>query len=404
MRRIRVSTILAGVLLCVVSTASRADLAPYSQDFEGLVQSDPAALANDGWKVFGNVFGPDWGYWYGYGPFPAPNGGPGFCAIDAGQGGPAQGNQQLVVYSDYNNGNHGDGSNAIIEANVFHEQTIGAADVGSTWRLKFDAKRGNIEAGTLAAAFFKTLNPAAGYALTNYIPIDLTGIPDAWDSYSLSIVIDPSLEGQILQFGFINWTSNYHGSGIFYDNVVFGLAPLGVSLDIKPGSCPNPINPVSRGALPAALLGTAGFDVNNVDISSLRLEGVAPIQAGYEDVAAPFSGEVCGCSSDGPDGFFDLTLKFRTQDIISAIGPSPSGGRVMTLTGTLLDGTAIEGLDCVITVGGGGGKPQIRDGVPSLAEPTQLNPKEQPQLDTRQRLTLRTVSDVSIRKTRTTGD
>jgi len=383
MRRIRVSTILAGVLLCVVSTASRANLAPYSQNFEGLVQADPAALANDGWKVFGNVFGPDWSYWYGYGPFPAPNGGPGFCAIDVGQGDPPQGNQQLVVYNDYNNGNHGDGSNAHIEANVFHEQTIGAADVGSTWIFEFDAKRGNIGGASTAGAFFKTLNPAAGYALTNYIPIDLTAIPDAWGSYSLSIVIDPSLQGQILQFGFINWASNYQGSGIFYDNVVFGRAPLSVSLDIKPGSCPNPINPVSLGVLPAALLGTAGFDVNNVNISSLRLEGVAPIGSGYEDVAAPFAGEVCGCSNAGPDGFLDLTLKFRNQDIISVIGPSPSGGRVLTLTGTLLDGTPIEGLDCVIIVGGGR-KSQIREGVPGQAEPTQLGPKVQPGLDTLQ--------------------
>ena len=346
MRRIRVSTILAGVLLCVVSTASRADLAPYSQNFEGLVQADPAALASDGWLVYGNVFGPDWGYWYGYGPYPAPNGGPGFCAIDAGQGDPAQGNQQLVVYSDYNNGNHGDGSNAHIEANVFKEQTIGAADVGKTWRFEFDAKRGNIAGASTAGAFFKTLNPAAGYALTNYIPIDLTGIPDTWGSYSLSIVIDPSLQGQILQFGFINWASNYQASGIFYDNVVFGLAPLGVSLDIKPGSCPNPINGGSLGVLPVALLGIAGFDVNTVDVASLRLEGVAPIRADYEDVAGPFAGELCGCSNAGPDGFLDLSLKFNTQDIVNAVGPWTSGDRVLTLTGTLLDGTEIKGEDC----------------------------------------------------------
>ena len=261
MRRTRVSTIIVGIILCAVSTVSWADLAPYSQDFEGLVQTDPAALATNGWKVFGNVFGPDWSYWYGYGPFPAPNGGPGFCGIDVGQGGPAQGAQQLVVYNDYNNGNHGDGSNAIIEANVFQEQTIGAGDVGRTWRFEFDARRGNIAAGSMAGAFFKTLDPAAGYALTNYIPIDLTAIPDAWGRYSLSIFIDPSLQGQILQFGFINWASSYQGSGIFYDNVVFRLEPVSVSLDIKPGSCPNPISGISRGVLPVAVLGTADLDV-----------------------------------------------------------------------------------------------------------------------------------------------
>lgn len=349
MSRLRVSTILAvSLLLCLVSTAGRADLTPYSQDFEGLVQADPAALASDGWLVYGNVFGPDWGYWYGYGPYPAPNGTPGFSSVAVGQGGPPQGDQQLVVYSDYNNGNHGDGSNAIIEANVFHEQTIGAADVGATWRFEFDARRGDIGGASMAGAFFKTINPAAGYALTNYIPISLTGIPDAWGRYSLSIFIDSSLQGQLLQFGFINWASNYQPSGMFYDNIAFSRAPLGVSLDIKPGSCPNPINRLSFGVLSAALLGTAGFDVNNVDLASLRLAGVAPIRSAYDDVAGPFGGELCGCNNAGPDGFVDLMLHFDTRDIINAIGPLPSGERVLTLTGTLLDGTPIEGKDCVV--------------------------------------------------------
>lgn len=376
MRRFRVSTILAGILLCVVSTASRADLAPYNQDFEGLVQTDPAALANDGWKVFGNVFGPDWSYWYGYGPFPAPNGGPGFSAIDFGQGDPAQGAQQLVVYNDYNNGNHGDGSNAIIEANVFQEQIIGAADVGKTWRFEFDAKRGNIGGATTARAFFKTLNPAAGYALTNFITVDMTNVPGTWGSYSLDIVIDASLQGQILQFGFLTWASNYQGSGIFYDNIAFGVAPIAVSLDIKPGSCPNPINGVSQGVLPVAVLGTAGFDVNNVDVSSLRLEGIAPLRSAYDDVAAPFGGQLCGCSTVGPDGFGDLTLKFETQDIFNALGPMPGGERVLTLTGTLLDGTPIEGQDCVVIIRGGR-KVMSRDGARSrTVEPMGRTPQQ----------------------------
>jgi hypothetical protein len=330
---------------------SWADLAPYSQDFEDLVQSDPAALANDGWLVFANVFGPDWSFWYNYGPFPAPNGGPAFSGIDLGQGGPAQGEQQLVVYNDYNNTNHGDGSNAIIEANVFQEQTIGAADVGSTWRFDFDAKLGNLEGASMAAAFFKTLDPGAGYALTNFITADMTSIPDTWGSYSLSIFIDASLEGQILQFGFMNWASNYEGSGIFYDNLNFNVPPISVGLDVRPGSCPNPITN-SRGLLPAAILGAADFDVNQIDVSSLRLEGVAPIQSSYEDVSGPFKGDLCGCAIAGPDGFLDLTLKFQTREILDAIASS-QGVIEMTLTGALLDGTPIEGLDCVVFVGGG---------------------------------------------------
>jgi len=361
MRR-RTATIFATVLVCLAPTLVLADLAPYSQDFEGLVpapQDLPASsLGENGWLVFGNVFDAGWNYLYGYGPFPAPNTGQAFCAVVAGEGGDGQGAQQLDVFSDYNNGGHAFGQ--FIESNVFQERVIGAADVGTTWRFEFDAKRGNIGGITTARAFFKTLNPATGYSLTNFIWVDMTNVPTSWESYMLSIYIDPSLQGQILQFGFLSTATNYEGSGVYYDNVVFRLAPTDVSLDIRPGSCPNPFNPSARGLLPVAVLGTADFDVYNLNLESLRLDGVAPVRADYEDVAAPFEGELCGCNTAGPDGFLDLALKFDIQDIASAIGPSPNGDRVLTLTGTTLDGKEIEGQDCVVIVPSqapGGSKP-----------------------------------------------
>jgi glucose/arabinose dehydrogenase len=49
------------------------------------------------------------------------------------------------------------------------------------------------------------------------------------------------------------------------------VVPAQPALDIKPGSCPNPLNRRSRGVLPVALVGVEGFDVNNVDVSSLSL-------------------------------------------------------------------------------------------------------------------------------------
>jgi hypothetical protein len=192
---------------------------PYSQDFEGLVQSDISALGNDGWLVFGNVFDPAWTYLYGYGPFPAPNDGAAFCQIALGEGGAAQGAQVLVVFSDYNNGDHGLGN--WIESNVFQEQIIGPGDVGETWVFDFQAKLGNLTGSTTALAFIKTLDPNAGFATTNFITVDMTSIPTTWSDYSLSIVIDASLDGQILQFGFANTATNYESSGIFYDNVNF---------------------------------------------------------------------------------------------------------------------------------------------------------------------------------------
>ena len=217
--RLKVTTALAAAFLLVTPLASHAALTNYTQDFEALAQAAPGALGADGWKVFGNVFSPDHStYYYGYGTFPAPNNAGGFCGIDF-NGDAGHALQNLVVFSDYNNGDHAAGNQ--IEANVFQEQVVAAADVGNTWTFRFDAKPGNLEAPTTALAFIKTLNPAAGYATTNFITLDMTVLPAGWTSFAIPIVIDPSLPGQILQFGFANTCSNYKGSGVFYDNVSF---------------------------------------------------------------------------------------------------------------------------------------------------------------------------------------
>ncbi len=218
--KLRVIALCALAIAAVaVPATSQAQLAAYSQDFEGLNQADTAALGNDGWLVFGNVFAPDHSYLYGYGPFPAPNDGAAFCQIVTGEGGTEQGAQQLVVFSDYNNADHANGN--IIESNVYHEQTVAAGDVGHSWVFDFEAKLGNIVAPSTAAAFIKTLDPNNGYATTNYITLDMTSIPATWAGYTINLTIDASLENQLLQFGFTNDATNYDSSGIFYDNINF---------------------------------------------------------------------------------------------------------------------------------------------------------------------------------------
>jgi hypothetical protein len=274
-----------------------------------------------------------------------------------------------------------------------------------------------------------------------------------------------------------------------------------VALDIKPTSCPNPLNPKSQGVLPVAILGTEYFDVSDIDVSTILLEAVFPRRARIEDVAtAPVHGpqlpdlEVvsftgpssailggvvgnaitlqiansgnadvttsfpvgfyvssdpvittadrlliggregvmsiaagtqqfvplfngawvatdsptgdvylgvivdefdsilesdetnntahspiridasiaftsgitidvthttthapqgeCGCIDEGPDGFDDLILHFRTQEIVAALGSPTTGDTVdLTITGQLLDGSQFEGTDCVVIVG-----------------------------------------------------
>jgi len=168
-------------------------------------------------------------------------------------------------------------------------------------------------------------------------------------------------------------------------------------VDIKPTSCPNPLNTKSQGVLPAAILGTKDFDVSTINVSTVRLEGVEPIRSSVEDVATPVSESVqappvtlvngtepgmvnidvstvtrehsvrnaagtgylsapvsslkdsCECTTDGPDGFGDLTLKFRTQEIVRALGEvSDRDTLMLTLTAELMDGSELEGHDCVL--------------------------------------------------------
>jgi hypothetical protein len=244
--------IVAALLICLIPATAHAVLAPYSQDFELLIPSDLAALGADNWLVFGNVFAPDGTtYLYGYGTFAAPNDGSGFCQIVMNEGGLDQGLQQLVIFSDYNNGDHGDGK--FIEANVFQEQIVGPDNVGQRWVFDFDAKLGNLEGVSTAAAFIKTLDPGAGYALTNFITADMTTTPGTWTGYSLAIDIDASLDGQILQIGFLCTATLYEGSGVFYDNLDFredaitaappSVATRGMTLS---QNFPNPFNPNTR--------------------------------------------------------------------------------------------------------------------------------------------------------------
>ena len=175
---------------------------------------------------------------------------------------------------------------------------------------------------------------------------------------------------------------------VWFDDICVGPASepefLPVALDIKPGSCPNPLNlrpyrdgaptlavdelsdavPSAkpdpgvrppRGVLPVAILGTAEFDPTMIDWTTVTLQGVSPIRHSFEDVAAPVPADAvqCQCTAAGPDGYTDMTLKFYRDEIIAALGQVYAGETVaLTLTGNLLDGTPIEGTDCVHIING----------------------------------------------------
>lgn len=105
------------------------------------------------------------------------------------------------------------------------------------------------------------------------------------------------------------------------DNITLVPKPIPINLDIKPGSCPNPLRVNFKGndVIPVAILGTEDSNVGNIDVATITLEGVAPIRSNYEDISTPFDGEECECSSEGPDGYLDLILKFKRADILTAL-------------------------------------------------------------------------------------
>ena len=115
---------------------------------------------------------------------------------------------------------------------------------------------------------------------------------------------------------------------------VFG--PLAVSIDIKPGTFPNTINPRSKGKITVAILTTDTFDATTVDPSTVLFgvtgTEVSPFQSALEDV-------------DG-DGRLDLVLHFTTQGTGIICGTESA-----SLTGATFSGQHLEGSDSILTVG-----------------------------------------------------
>jgi hypothetical protein len=118
--------------------------------------------------------------------------------------------------------------------------------------------------------------------------------------------------------------------------VLAQVVPIPVTIDIKPGSERNPINPRSNGTITVAILTTETFDATTVDPESVRFgPGEAAERHGkghIEDV-------------DG-DGDEDLVLHFRTREAAIVCGETAAG-----LTGLTETGETISGFDGLVTVG-----------------------------------------------------
>lgn len=213
-----------------------AQIVPYNQDFEGLDMSSPTALGDDGWLVGANVFDPAGNFLYNYFSFPAPNDGMAFSAIATGSGGPNQGLQYLNVFSDYNNGDHGNGNT--IDAYVFRDNFAGAADFGLTYDFTFDFRRADDPFGPAAsmttAAYIRVLNQFNNFATVFEAFTDTTAATFEWtEGSTLSVTIDASWNQFIVQYGFNTNGTNFDPSGIYYDNISFDVAADCVLGDIN---------------------------------------------------------------------------------------------------------------------------------------------------------------------------
>ena len=119
------------------------------------------------------------------------------------------------------------------------------------------------------------------------------------------------------------------------------LVTLDIAIDIRPGNDQNPLNLKSNGVLPVAILGSDDFDVNDIDLSTLSLDGATPKQKGNSENVGSFE-------DVNADGLTDLLLHFDLGELNVA-----GSATELTLAGLLSDGTALTGTDSVRIVPAG---------------------------------------------------
>ncbi len=142
----------------------------------------------------------------------------------------------------------------------------------------------------------------------------------------------------------------------------YNQACVALFLDIKPGSCENPLNLKSRGFVPMALLSVSDSISEMIDLTTIRLgrldgvgAAIAPHQGQpgpytvLEDVGTPALDGSCACHGDVGDGVMDVSMKFDMQKLATQLQlaadtlPDPLE---LELTGTLLDGSVFSATDC----------------------------------------------------------
>lgn len=201
----------------------------------------------------------------------------------------------------------------------------------------------------------------------NYDSSELTIIYDRYGSESDRLYLDAAwfatisaTEGGFRHFLFplgnvsignhvltIEYAGGGSGNGHYIDYLELQSTFVCVGVDIKPGSYPNCFNINGHGVIPVAILGSADFDVNQIDIFTLSFGGLAVRvkgnnrpQCSFEDVSGDFT-----YPEGAPDGYVDLVCQF-----VDDAGTWVPGDSTATVNGNLLTeygGTPIEGSDSI---------------------------------------------------------
>jgi hypothetical protein len=127
-----------------------------------------------------------------------------------------------------------------------------------------------------------------------------------------------------------------------------------------------------------AIVGRETFDVSEVDIDSLvltRADGVGGevtpltqpwgLRPTIQDVATPFAGDFCDCHKLHHDGIDDLLLRFSVSEMARSLelhAAEDVGFLLLTLHGSLLDGSGFSASDCVLTLHPHGSSNDVKRG------------------------------------------
>ena len=110
--------------------------------------------------------------------------------------------------------------------------------------------------------------------------------------------------------------------------------PLGIAIDVKPGSDTNTINLGSAGVVPVGILGSETFDVTTVDPETVSLAGASVKLVG--------KGKHYLCQQDflNADEYPDLSCKVETEEFLIEEGDS-----IVVLEARTFEGKKIRGED-----------------------------------------------------------